>query len=191
MSKSKYILLTILLMAAVIGGLTACGGDGGAVKTETAPPVAAAANPQAAPIREAKVGGLAPEFELAKLDGAKISSKDLAGKPAVLVFWTAWCPSCKEEAPHINKLAAQYQSKGVRVVGINIGEGAARISEGIKDFGIEYDVVRDADTHIAKTYLVVGTPTVVFLDKKGVIRYHGNELPKDYAARLDQLESES
>ena len=72
-----------------------------------------------------------------------------------------------------------------------IGEGAARVSEGIKDFGIEYDVVRDADTQVAKTYRVLGTPTVVFLDKKGVIRYLGNELPKDYAARLDTLTNES
>lgn len=176
------------MTVAAIGGLTACGS---AVKTDNAPPLAAAPNVQAAPVREAKVGSLAPEFELAKLDGAKISSADFAGKPAVLVFWTAWCPSCKEEAPHINKLAAEYQSKGVRVVGINIGEGAARVNEGIKDFGIEYEVVRDADTQVAKTYKVVGTPTVVFLDKKGVVRYFGNELPKDYAARLDALTNES
>jgi len=176
------------MTVAVIGGLTACGS---AVKNETVPPPAAAPNVQAAPLREAKVGSLAPEFELAKLDGAKISSANFAGKPAVLVFWTAWCPSCKEEAPHINRLAAEYQPKGVRVVGINIGEGAARVNEGIKDFGIEYDVVRDADAQVAKTYKVIGTPTVVFLDKKGVIRYQGNELPKDYAARLNALNNES
>ena len=113
MSKSNYTLVISLITAAVVGGLTACGS---AVKTETVPPSAAAPNIQAAPIREAKVGSLAPEFELAKLDGAKISSGNFVGQPAVLVFWTAWCPSCKEEAPHINKLAAQYQSRGVRVL---------------------------------------------------------------------------
>ncbi len=188
MSKSNYILATILMTVAIIGGLTACSGS---VKTETAPPASAAPNEQSAPAREAKVGSLAPEFELAKLDGAKISSADFAGKPAVLVFWTAWCPSCKEEAPHINRLAAEYQSKGVRVLGINIGEGATRVGEGIKDFGIEYDVVRDADAQVAKTYKVVGTPTVVFLDEKGVVRFFGNELPKDYAARLDTLNAGS
>ncbi len=188
MTKSNYILATILMTAAVIGGLTACGN---AFKTETAPSLTAAPNEQSAPLREAKVGSLAPEFELAKLDGAKISSADFVGKPAVLVFWTAWCPSCKEEAPHINRLAAEYQNKGVQVLGINIGEGAARVNEGIKDFGIEYDVVRDADTQVAKTYKVVGTPTIVFLDKKGVVRYVGNELPKDYAARLDALNADS
>jgi peroxiredoxin len=137
--------------------------------------------------REAKVGSLAPDFELAKLDGTKVSFNDIEGNPAVIVFWTAWCPSCKEEAPHINKLAEEFDGNGVRVLGINIGEGEARVKEGIKDFGIKYDVLRDADTSVAKRYNVVGTPTVVFLDEDGVVRYFGNELPKDYHARLEQL----
>lgn len=180
--------LIVLLFAVVLmNGLTACGT---AVKTEN---VAAVGSPNEQIVlpREAKVSSLAPDFALVKLDGAKVSLNDFAGKPAVLVFWTAWCPSCKEEAPHINRLVSEYQSRGVRVLGINIGEGEARVSEGISDFGIKYDVARDADARVAKTYKVVGTPTVVFLDKKGVIRYYGNELPKDYAARLDALSAES
>ncbi|MDQ3131210.1 MAG: TlpA family protein disulfide reductase [Acidobacteriota bacterium] len=186
MSLSKT---SLLIFSAIVfmGGLTACNN---AAKTSGGS-TAAASNNQIIPVREAKIGSLAPEFELAKLDGTKVSLDDFAGKPAVLVFWTAWCPSCKEEAPHINQLAAEYQPKGVGILGINIGEGAARVNEGIKDFGIKYDVVRDADTQIAKNYKVVGTPTVVFLDKKGVVRYFGNELPKDYAARLDAYNAEN
>jgi len=180
--------LSLLLLAIVsFGGMTACNSS---VQSQSDVPIVVKNNPNA-PAREAKVGSLAPEFELAKLDGTKVSLDDFAGKPAVLVFWTAWCPSCKEEAPHINQLAAEFQDKGVRVLGINIGEGLARVNEGIKDFNIKYDVVRDADTQVAKNYKVVGTPTVVFLDKKGIVRYFGNELPKDYAARLDTYAGEN
>ncbi|MBA2333524.1 MAG: TlpA family protein disulfide reductase [Blastocatellia bacterium] len=100
---------------------------------------------------------------------------------------SAWCPVCKEEAPHINQMASEFESKGVKVVGINIGEGEARIKEAIKDFGIQYPVVRDADTSVSRTYKVVGTPTIVFLDKKGNVQYFGNELPKDYANRLNTI----
>ncbi len=181
LSKTLFLLLFAIIF---LGGLTACSSN--AISPQSDSTVAAPNNP-VVPAREAKVGSLAPEFELAKLDGSKVSLNDFSGKPAVLVFWTAWCPSCKEEAPHINQLAAEYESKGVRVLGINIGEGEARVKEGIKDFAIKYDIVRDADTQVAKTYKVVGTPTIVFLDKKGVIRYHGNELPKDYADRLEKL----
>jgi peroxiredoxin len=133
------------------------------------------------------VGNLAPQFQLVQTDGAQVSLDSLRGHPAVVVFWTAWCPSCKEEAPHINELAAQYGARGVRVLGINIQDSEARTAGGVREFGIKYAVARDSDAKIAKLYKVQGTPTVIFLDKQGVVRYNGNELPKDYAAQLDAL----
>lgn len=136
------------------------------------------------------VGDTAPDFQLAQMNGAAISAADLHGQPAVLVFWTAWCPICKEEAPLINTLAAQYENKGVRVLGINIKDSAARTEGGIKEFGIKYAVARDAEGTIARSYKVTGTPTIIFLDRKGVIRYFANELPQDYASRLDALLAE-
>ena len=133
------------------------------------------------------IGDTAPNFQLASIDGAPISLADLRGQPAVLVFWTAWCPVCKEEAPQFNQLAAQYEPRGVRVLGINIQDSLARTESGIKDFGIRYAVVRDADAAVARLYKVTGTPTIVFLDRQGTVRYFGNELPSDYPALLDAL----
>jgi hypothetical protein len=37
----------------------------------------------------------------------------------------------------------------------------------------------------------MGTPTIIFLDRKGVVRYFANELPNDYAQRLDGLLAEN
>lgn len=133
------------------------------------------------------VGDTAPNFQLTKLDGSTVSTTELRGQPAVIVFWTAWCPVCKEEAPRINALAAQYESKGVRVLGINIKDSPARTEGGIKEFGIKYAIVRDADASVARSYKVAGTPTILFLDRKGVVRYFANELPDDYTQRLDVL----
>lgn len=182
MSLSKVFCFIVLSIVS-FNGLTGCGSSNAAKSISETDGTKMQS--------EAKVGSHAPNFELAKLDGTKISLNDLAGIPAVIVFWTAWCPTCKEEAPQINKLAEDYLAKGVRVLGINIGEGEARVTEGIKDFGIKYEVVRDSDTQVAKRYNVVGTPTVIFLDKTGTIRYIGNELPKDYAERLDAYISEN
>ncbi len=136
------------------------------------------------------IGETAPDFQLASIGGASISLADLRGQPAVLVFWTAWCPVCKEEAPQFNQLAAQYEPRGVRVLGINIQDSLARTESGIKDFGIRYAVVRDADAGVARLYKVTGTPTIVFLDRQGSVRYFGNELPSDYPVRLEALVQE-
>jgi peroxiredoxin len=138
-----------------------------------------------------QLGNIAPDFQLAKMDGAKISLADLRGKPAVIVFWSTWCSVCEEETPRINGLAAEYAGKGVQVLGINIKDSVARTESGVKDFGIKFAVARDADGGVARAYRVMGTPTIVFLDRKGVVRYFGNELPDDYARRLDALVAES
>lgn len=134
-----------------------------------------------------RLGELAPDFELTTMTGKKISLKSLKGSPSVLVFWSAYCVDCEEEAPHINKLAEDFKSAGLKVLGINIGESVARTLGGIKDFGIKYDVARDEGRKVTRKYKVIGTPTVIFLDEKGIVKYNGNELPKDYAKRLNDL----
>jgi peroxiredoxin len=134
-----------------------------------------------------RIGYPAPNFQLKRVDGGRVSLADLRGKPAVIVFWSAWCSSCKEEAPRINALAAEYEKKGVRVLGIDIKDSAARTEIGVKEFGIRYAVARDPDAIVAHAYQVTGTPTIVFLDREGIVRYFANELPSDYARRLDGL----
>jgi len=138
-----------------------------------------------------QVGSPAPDFQLPKINGATVSLADLRGKPAVIVFWASWCSSCKEEAPRINALAAEYAGKGVRVLGINVKDSPAGAEAGVKEFGIKYPVARDPDASVARAYGVRGTPTVIFLDRKGVVRYFGNELPHDYSRRIDGLLAEN
>jgi peroxiredoxin len=136
---------------------------------------------------ETRVGQRAPNFQLKRIDGRRVSLADLRGKPAVIVFWSAWCSSCREEAPRINALADEYERKGVRVLGINVKDSAARTESGVREFGIKYAVARDPDASVAHAYQVAGTPTIIFLDREGIVRYFANELPNDYAQRLDGL----
>lgn len=184
MSKTSWkAILSITLLLALGAVLSSCSVNKSAAEK---PAVAAEATVASGRVGTA-LGDTAPDFQLAKLDGATVSAAGLRGQPAVIVFWTAWCPICKEEAPRINALAVQYESKGVRVLGINIKDSPARTEGGIKEFGIKYAVARDADASVTRSYKVSGTPTILFLDRQGVVRYFANELPEDYAARLDAL----
>lgn len=178
----KKIIFIFIVVVTTITVFNACTSS-----INTAKPSASTTNSSTDMTRAAKVGNLAPDFQLARMDGSTVKFDDLRGQPSVIVFWTAWCPVCKEEAPHINELAARYEPKGVRVLGINIRDSPARAEGGIKDFGIRYQVARDADASVAKRYSVVGTPTIIFLDRNGIVRYTGNELPQDYPVRLDNL----
>lgn len=183
MSKLKIIggVSGLLLVGLVLAGCLASGSN---TDVPSAPVVA---NTSPSNRIGTAVGDTAPDFQLAGLDGAQLKLADLHGQPAVLIFWTAWCPVCKEEAPHFNALAATYEPQGVRVVGINIQDSPARTEGGVKDFGIQYRIVRDPDASVTRRYRVAGTPTIIFLDRSGVVRYFGNELPGDYPSRLAAL----
>ena len=64
------------------------------------------------------VGQPMPEFALTTLDGAELSSADLAGQPVVINFWASWCiPSCVEEHPVLLETQAEY-GDAVQMVGI-------------------------------------------------------------------------
>ena len=135
----------------------------------------------------ANVGDAAPEFQLQQVNGQTISLADLRGHPAVIIFWTSWCPICKAEAPEFNRLTRRYRASGIRLLGINVQESKSRTRAGIKDFGIRYPVALDTDANVARRYQVASTPTVIFLDAEGVIKYRGNRLPEDYDRRLTVL----
>ncbi|MBA3572238.1 MAG: TlpA family protein disulfide reductase [Pyrinomonadaceae bacterium] len=185
--KTKLLLMFALTALAVASGC-ATQSKISDITTTTGKAVVTANNAnEQTPTRGTALGNIAPDFQLARTDGSTVKFDDLRGQPAVLVFWTAWCPSCKEEAPHVNELAAKFEPRGVRVLGINIQDSPARLAGGVKEFGIKYGVASDSDAAVARRYKVVGTPTIVFLDEQGIVRYFGNELPEDYAAQLDAL----
>ena len=185
--KTKLLLMFALTALAVASGCTTQNKISDVTTTTGKPVVTANSAGERTLTRGTAIGNIAPDFQLARTDGSTVKSDDLRGQPAVLVFWTAWCPSCKEEAPHVNELAAKFGPRGVRVLGINIQDSPARLAGGVKEFGIKYGVASDADAAVARRFKVVGTPTIVFLDEQGIVRYFGNELPEDYAAQLDAL----
>ncbi|MGA8251664.1 MAG: redoxin domain-containing protein, partial [Mycobacterium sp.] len=56
------------------------------------------------------------QFTATTLSGAPFNGASLQGKPAVLWFWTPWCPFCNAEAPGLSQVAAA--NPGVTFVGI-------------------------------------------------------------------------
>jgi thiol-disulfide isomerase/thioredoxin len=53
-------------------------------------------------------GTPAPAFSFARIGAAgRLTLGELRGKPAVLFFWAAWCPSCKEMLPGLAALARE------------------------------------------------------------------------------------
>ena len=64
-----------------------------------------------------EIGSSLPDFSVLDLQGHTLSSADLRGKVVVVDFWATWCQPCKKEMPGYQKLADQYVSRGLVVIG--------------------------------------------------------------------------
>lgn len=111
--------------------------------------------------------GNAAAFNLKALDGANLSSHDLAGKVVLLNFWATWCGPCKEEMPSLARLQSHFDPEQVRVVTVTTD----RYPQGIKQFldhlGIKLPVLFDDDEEVSRTFMVRGLPTTLLIGQDG------------------------
>ncbi len=112
----------------------------------------------------------APAWELRKVDGSLIKSRDLDGKVVILDFWATWCPPCRKEIPGFVELQKEYSDKGLVVVGVSLDEGSPEaVKAFIRQFGINYPIVMGTPEVVAAFGGVEGLPTTFILDRQGKI----------------------
>jgi cytochrome c biogenesis protein CcmG/thiol:disulfide interchange protein DsbE len=145
----------------------------------TLPFVAAAVLAVSAPaLAIPRPGDAAPPFALTTADGKTISAAALKGKPVYMNFFATWCGPCRVETPSIVALSKKYAARGLRVVGIDVGENAGKALGFEHDFNVPYVLAVDPDNSTRGTYGGgLYFPLHVFIDAKGVVRmYHPGEM---------------
>lgn len=151
----------------------------------------AGGGPAAADVRDLE-GKNAPDFTAADLSGRQVALGPLrGGSPVILIFWSIYCKSCAEELAALERLAAKYGPDRVAVVAVNEdGDvGIARVRAFLDRFAaspagarLTFPVVFDGRGEILAKYSVVHLPTLVYVDRDGVVRSvvegyeRGNEL---------------
>lgn len=118
---------------------------------------------------ERTVGERAPDFTLSDLQGRKFRLSEQRGKPVLLVFTTTWCPTCRAEIPRLKGLYERYAPRGLTMVNIDIQEPRDRVAAFTKQYGLPYRVLPDERGKVARDYGIFGVPTLVLVDKDGMI----------------------
>ena len=142
-------------------------------------------------------GHPAPALDLSESMGVPLSAATadaLKGKVVVLFFWAHWCPDCKIESPILARLYAKYQSQGLTIVAptqrYGYVAGGAQASPGdelrymleIRDTHYPFLANLPVPVSVAnhERYGVSSTPTVVILDRHGIVRlYHPGRLTEE------------
>jgi cytochrome c biogenesis protein CcmG/thiol:disulfide interchange protein DsbE len=112
----------------------------------------------------------APHFDLPLLSGrGRLSTEELSGSPVVLNFFASWCLPCREEAPRFEAAYRKYRDEGVEFVGVNVQDRTETARRFVKEFGVTFPVVVDAERKLAEQLEVYGLPQTFFIDETGAL----------------------
>jgi peroxiredoxin len=121
------------------------------------------------------VGTVLEDFKLSDASGTEQSFNKLKGKNgAVLIFLSVQCPVVKGYDERIVKLAADYQAKGINVIGIN--SNATEATDAVKkhaEVNYKFPVLIDTNNILADKLSATVTPETFYFNEKNTLVYRG------------------
>lgn len=102
-------------------------------------------------------------------DDGELRLYDHAGSPVVINFWASWCPPCRQESPHFQRLWQRHRDRGILFIGVDIQDTEEDAQAYIQEFGLTFPNVRDADGAVSIDYGVIGLPVTFFISADGVV----------------------
>ena len=136
-------------------------------------------NPQSTQI--AIAGKPAPSFAVPAIDGKRQTLAAYRGRVVVMNLWATWCPPCRAEMPDLERLYETYRSRGLVVIGINQGESRQRAASFAQSLHIRYPIWLDDQQQYGRTYIAIGLPTTVIINRSGIAVPPGFDGPLTYA----------
>ncbi|WP_218920543.1 redoxin domain-containing protein [Lentzea guizhouensis] len=108
------------------------------------------------------------QFTAKTLEGAEFRGEKLVGHPAVLWFWTPWCPSCNAEAKTVAKIAKKHED--VQFVGVAAEDRLDAMKEFVSDHQMSgFPHLADLDGSVWKRFGVTAQPTFAFVRGDGAV----------------------
>lgn len=115
-------------------------------------------------------GSLAPDFELASIEGGDVKLSDFRGEVVLVNFWATWCGPCRVEMPALQSRFEAYDGDLV-ILAVDNDEPLERVSAFVDELGLTFTVLLDLGANIQELFLIRGYPTSIFVDADGIIQF--------------------
>ena len=111
----------------------------------------------------------APEIAFLDETGRYRGFVEFRGQVVIALFWATWCPICAHEMPKLDRLQAEFDGAGLRVLALSQDSGGA---DAVKDYydrrGISHlEIFVDQEAILASVLGIRGVPTVFVIDPAG------------------------
>ncbi len=120
-----------------------------------------------------QVGRPAPPLTLRQVlqapGGVDTTWQGLKGDAVVVEFWATWCGGCRDQIPHLNRLAEQFRGKPVRFISVT-DEEPVLVERFLKEYPIAGWIGIDAGGRTFTEWEINGRPRTVLVDAAGVVR---------------------
>jgi peroxiredoxin len=126
----------------------------------------------------AAADGIAPELDLADVDGRPVRFGDLRGGKRVLVTWASWC-GCRHELGAWQQLQDELAPTGLRLFSVALDDDPESARPWIEAAAPTYPVAVDTGFVTAERYAIRNVPSVVWVDEQDRIAKPATIAPGD------------
>lgn len=123
-------------------------------------------------------GTRTPDFSFIDQRGRRRRLSEFSGRPVLLVFWASWCPPCVGDLPFLQQFAAEYEAKGLVVLGMNADKSSRVDRSFVKRNGITWLQAMPESIHalVNQRFQIVEYPTRVLINGDRTILASGDVL---------------
>ena len=118
-----------------------------------------------------KIGDSIPPFTLKLMNEKEITNDDFHNKPAMYLFYANWCPCSHRSMKWIKMAVNNNSSTKLSTLGIGIQDSQKKLEEFANLHQLTFPVSTVGGKSMANSIGVKTTPTTIFADSSGIIRW--------------------
>jgi tetratricopeptide (TPR) repeat protein len=134
-----------------------------------------------------RVGDLAPNFRIARLDGSPVSLADFHGKRLLIQSWASWW-GCRNDLPVWQDFYQKHRSSDFEILSIAVDvQGASVVKPYVEKAGVKFAVGVDTADVLGQAFGLKAIPVSIFVDEVGIVRLRGDGPSKELLAQIEEL----
>jgi thiol-disulfide isomerase/thioredoxin len=112
---------------------------------------------------------MAPAFTVTALDGSRFNLDEMGGRIVLIDFWATWCGPCREELPHMKKIAQEFANEPLVIISVSWDSDEAKWKDFIQKNEMTWVQYRDTDHVLANAFGINAIPHYFTIDTDGVL----------------------